>query len=310
LCVTELIDRLDDGGPQAEDGCGHEYRRHPASNLASGEFKEAEGRTAVRKTTYALGTIVLALGLAACDGMVKYETDSRPAERQITVDGKSDDWVGALSAISDAKAEEGFLNDQGVLYICLITEDESLRHQIERGGLTVWFDPKGGDQKVLGIKYPLGTPRLEHKSTEKDEGGKPAGEPAEEEKPSLEILRDGGGTPQKLAISDAKGLEIASSSGGELFVYELKIPLQPTAGSPIALGAAPGTKIAVGFEVPKSEGGHGPGQGSGGMGGRGGGMGGGMGNRGMESSGAKGLKVWTYVKLSSGKSLAPAQPVN
>jgi hypothetical protein len=35
-----------------------------------------------------------------------------------------------------------------------------------------------------------------------------------------------------------------------------------------------------------------------------------MGNRGMESSGAKGLKVWTYVKLSSGKSLAPAQPVN
>lgn len=304
-------------------------RRDAESNLVPGEFKGMEGRTAVQKTTYALCAVIMALGLAACDGMVKYETDSQPVERQITVDGKSDDWVGALSAISDAKAEEGFLNDQGVLYICLVTEDESLRHEIERGGLTVWFDPKGGDEKVLGIKYPLGTPRREHTSTEKEEGSKPSGEPAEEEKPSLEILRNGGGTPQKLAISDAKGLEIASSSGGELFVYELKIPLQPAAGYPIALGAAPGTKIGVGFEVAKNEGGHGSGSHPGGMGGYGGGMGGhggmgggggmyggghghmggGMGSHGTESSGAKGLKIWTYVKLSSNKSLTPAQPI-
>ena len=284
----------------------------------------------MRKTTYALFAVVLALGLAACGGgMITYVTDSRPVEREITVDGKSDDWIGALSAISEAKAEEGFLNDQGVLYICLITEDESLRHQIARGGLTVWFDPKGGDQKVLGIKYPLGMPRRERPSAEKEEGGQPAQEPAEADTSSLEILRPGGGAPQKLAISDAKGLEIASSSGGELFVYELKIPLQSTAENPIALGAAPGTKVGVGFEVPKSEGGRGSGRPPGGMGGRGGGMGGGMGggggmfggggrghrgggmgDRGMEqSAGPKGLKVWTYVKLSAGKSLAPARPV-
>jgi hypothetical protein len=283
----------------------------------------------VRKTTHALFAVILGLGLAACGGMITYVTDSQPVEREITVDGKSDDWVGALSAISEAKAEEGFLNDQGVLYICLITEDESLRHQIARGGLTVWFDPKGGDQKVLGIKYPLGMPRRERPAAEKEEGGQPAQEPAEADTSSLEILRPGGGAPQKLAISDAKGLGIASSSGGELFVYELKIPLQSTPENPIALGAAPGTKVGVGFEVPKSEGGRGSGRPPGGMGGRGGGLGGGMGggggmfggggrghrgggmgDRGMEqSAGPKGLKVWTYVKLSAGKSLAPARPV-
>jgi hypothetical protein len=50
---------------------------------------------------------LIALGMGACSATKAYITDSRPAEREITVDGKSDDWVRALSIISDGRAEEG-----------------------------------------------------------------------------------------------------------------------------------------------------------------------------------------------------------
>jgi hypothetical protein len=278
----------------------------------------------VRNAIPAFLTGILALGLAACGGMITYVTDSRPIEREVKVDGKSDEWVGALSIISGAKAEEGFLNDQNFLYVCFITEDESLRHQITRGGLMVWFDPKGGDEKMLGIKYPLGMPRRERPRSGQEAAGLPAEETAESDASSFDVFRSGNAAPQKMAISDAKGLEIASSAGGGLFVYELKIPLQPAAGYPIALGAVPGTKVSVGFEVPQAEGRPTGGPHSGGMGGRGGGSGGGggmfgggrghrgggMGGRDMGSEGSRGLKVWTYVKLSAGKGLAPARPGN
>lgn len=263
---------------------------------------------------------VLVLLFCACSATTAYITDSRPAERAITVDGKSDDWVGALSMINDGRAEEGFLNDQDVLYVCIVTEDEALRRQLANGGLTVWFDPQGGDKKVLGVKYPLGMPRRERPaSPPTEEAGRPPEEPAESEASGLEVLRPGQASPQKMRISDVKGLEIASSTEGGLFVYELKIPLRSSSDRPVALGAAPGAKVGIGIEVPKSElgpgserhpggmGGRGgaPGGGMGGMfgGGRGGGhgMGGGMGRRDMGPDAPKGLKVWTYVKLSGSK---------
>jgi hypothetical protein len=271
----------------------------------------------------------IVLGMGACSATKAYITDSRPAEREITVDGKSDDWVGALSIISDGRAEEGFLNDNNVLYVCFVTEDETFRRQIASGGLTVWFDPKGRDQKVLGIKYPLGMPRRERASSPKVESGQPPEEPAESEASSLEVLGSGNASFRRLKVSDTNGLEIAASTSGGLFVYELKIPLGSSTEYPVALGASTGDRVGVGIEVQKSERGPSPGRRSGGMGGgrggrgtggggmygggrgrAGGGMDGEMGSRGMEPETLPGLKVWTYVRLSSGKSSAPARPSN
>ncbi len=289
----------------------------------------------------AVVSVLIVLAGAACNATTAYITDSPPATRQITVDGRSDDWVGALSMIKDGKAEEGFLNDQDVLYVCFTTGDESLRRQISEGGLTVWVDPKGGDTKTLGIHYPLGKPRRQLPAPPQGETppqGEPAqppaaGEPSGDESSSLEILRSGGGEAQKTKISDVKDLEIAASEESGLFVYELKIPLQSSPGRPLALAAAPGAKVGIGFEVPKSERSPGGGRPPGGMGGRGGepggGMGGGMGRGGFGGGGGhmghgtggrgmgrndldsdvlKGLKVWTYVKLSAARTLSAARP--
>ena len=285
----------------------------------------------------AFGLLVLAA--ASCSATTAYITDSAPATRAIAVDGRSDDWVGALSVVKDGKAEEGFLNDQNVLYVCFATGDESLRRQIADGGLTVWIDPKGGDAKTLGIRYPLARLRRQRPVAPQGEAP-PQGEastppPASEETAAdeasvLEILRSGSSAVQKMKISDAKDLEIAASEESGLFVYELKIPLQSSPDRPLALSAAPGAKVGIGFEVPKSERAPGSGHPGGGMGGRGGGMGGGMGRGGFGGGGGhmgghgmgggmghrdidddslKGMKVWTYVKLAATKSLSAARPL-
>jgi hypothetical protein len=294
-----------------------------------GEFNHKKGELPMRNPSRPFLFCLIALGMGACSATKAYITDSRPAEREITVDGKSDDWVGALSIISDGRAEEGFLTGENVLYVCFVTEDETFRHQIASGGLTVWFDPKGGDQKALGIKYPLGMRQRERPPSPNMDNGQPSEEPAEGDASSFEVFGSGSDSFRRLKISDANGLEIAASTTGGLFVYELKIPFGSTSEYPVALGAAPGDKVGVGIEVQKSERGPSSGRHSGGMGGRGGegmggrGMGGGgrgrmggggrmggeTGSRGPEQETPAGLKVWTYVRFSGGKISTPARSV-
>jgi hypothetical protein len=287
----------------------------------------------VHNNTRLVLTGLLVLGLAACGGTKTYLTNSIALERSIVIDGKSDDWVGALSFMTDAKLEAGFFNDQDYLYVCIVTDDNAVRREITGGGLTVWFDPQGGGAKAFGIRYPLGrTPpkRQEKPGAEQAQSQPPVEEPVESGRSGLEILRAGGSSPEAMDVSAAKGIEIAYSSESGLFVYELKIPLQVAADRPYALGAGPGKTVGIGFEVPKmdfgstrgrprggipGEGGGGPPMGgSGGFGSHGrGGMG--MGGRGMRSGGTnpeipEGLKVWTYVKLSTGKTPSPAARVD
>jgi len=286
----------------------------------------------MKNTAGLLTLAALSLWLSGCSAVKNYITDSRPLERQVTVDGRSDEWLGALSSVTDAHLEEGFLNDKDFLYVCLVTEDESLLRQIAREGLVVWFDPRGGSEKVLGIKYPLGVKKSGKSARPTNEkAGPPPEAPAEDSQSGLEIYRAGEAVPQKLDLAGAKGLELAASRESGFFVYELKIPLQPSAEHPIAVGAIPGKTVGVGFTVVKSDvsqqggrpsdvpgdvsgrGGYGGGMGGGGMrgggmggGGRGGHMGRGMGGRGTEPEIPSGLKIWTYVKLAVARTVAPA----
>jgi hypothetical protein len=286
-----------------------------------------------REFGYALCALLLVLGLTGCSSTTTYTTGSLPRVKEIAVDGKTDDWVGALSIIEDGTVSMGYRNDRENLYVCLMVEDELLQGQIMRGGLTVWFDPQGGKMKSLGIRYPvgMGTPRGE--KGEEPRGEKPEeprGEPGDRPPaegyqgavmPALEILRSEKGEPQKIEISEAKGIEIMAVPSRGLFVYELKIPLAQTETSLIALGAQPGQTVGIGFEIPKPERGDMPGPPSGGTsggggrppmggvpgagGGRPGGMPGGVPGGGMMGDLPKGLKVWTLVRLSSGDITQP-----
>lgn len=280
-----------------------------------------------RETAMGWLTWLLLSGLAGCSSFTTYKTESLPLVKEVAIDGKTDDWLGALSIIEGGSVSVGFRNDRENLYVCLMVEEESLQAQIMRQGLTLWLDPRGGTSKVLGIRYPLGLPRGETPEEPRGEPEKPPSEGYPEEAMSrLEIIRSPKETPQRMEIAEVRGIEVIAVPSRGLLVYELKIPLVQTESRLIAVGAQPGQTIGIGFETPKPERGQMPGPQSGGMPGGGGGrpggggmppMGGGRGARpgggpggGMMGGMPSGLRVWTLVHLSLGDFDRPAKPIS
>jgi hypothetical protein len=274
----------------------------------------------LRESAPLVAACVMVLGWAACSSYTTYATHSLPAEVQINVDGKSEDWLGALAIIENGSASIGFRNDRRRLFVCLMVEDEFLIGQAMRQGLTLWFDPKGGTAKNLGIKYPLGSSQEEMSKRGRGEPGQPPPEDFSGEISSaLEIIRSQKEDPQRMEVADVSGIEVIVTVSRGLLIYELKIPLAQTETELIAVGAQPGQTIGVGFEIPKPDRGQmpGPSEGGGGMppgrdggmppmGGQGGARGGMRSGGGMEPRMSRGLRVWALVRLSLGDIDRPA----
>lgn len=101
-----------------------------------------------------LGTIsCVAMFASGCGG---FEIESAWRRSVINVDGGATDWDGLLAFNESARADLGVVNDADHLYICMIPRDRTIETQIMRGGMTLWFDPLGGDGKTFGIRFPLG----------------------------------------------------------------------------------------------------------------------------------------------------------
>jgi hypothetical protein len=190
------------------------------------------------------------LAVAACgDGDVTLA--SQWLDRRIEVDGREDEWSGALTYLDDVKIGVGARNDAARLYLCLVLRDRALQAQILRRGLIVWVDPAGGMQKRLGIRFPLdrvsaGAAAAEGAASEAgraSEVGAAAGT-------SFEILSDGGYDATPVRREDSRGVRVALNSASSKLVYELEIPLVPGANpSAVAIGAAPGSRIGIGLET-------------------------------------------------------------
>jgi hypothetical protein len=276
-------------------------------------------------------TFVCLLGAAACASTRLYQAESLWPKNPILIDGKSDDWRGALAFVGEGELSLGFYNDGDSLYLCLLIPDEMTRRQIMRRGLTIWIDPQGGQAKTLGIRYPAGPPEgaFSGESSENPEDmgstdgrrGRGWSRRGEQEEPPSEdalndvaILRAGQKEPERVKLDQVPGFEAKLEEESGLLVYEAKIPLLGDGPSTVSVGAKPGTTIGVGFETPefKRPGGGGPGgRGPGGM--PGGGGFGGMGGRGRFGGRGMGnfdlpkpLKIWTSVKLASGAGPGPA----
>ncbi len=254
-----------------------------------------------------LPSVAIQLG---CSSVVKLESTWR--NRDISIDGKSGDWLGVKYYFEDISVSVGLINDDRYLYVSMMSENPMILAQIMRQGLTLWLDPKGGKKKAFGIRFPLGRPEGESMSREPMEemDRENMMERFQEALKELAILRSEDEVVEKLAVDDAKGINVKLKVESGLLIYEIKIPLSTSEESPYAVGAKVGDTIGFGFESPKLEmprpagmrGGGMPG-GSigggppGGVGGMAGMPGGGMGFRLPEK-----LKIWAVVKLASSSS--------
>lgn len=252
--------------------------------------------------------LLLTFLLVGC-GNSKLELNSNWRDREITVDGKNADWLGAMLFFEEDNISVGLLNDENFFYICLIAEDQFIRTQMMRQGFTLWFDPDGGKEKTFGIKYPLGM-QANGRSMRRDEQSMERSRQAPRRRMiELEILGPGKDEVKKMPIAEAKGIDIIVEFSSGMLVYELKVPLIQSEQHPYAIGAEAGSSVGIGLEMPKMEKSDMRGQMSGGRGGGGpsGGMRGGAGGRGMPGGGRspqkrQPLKIWAVVQLASNNS--------
>jgi len=244
-------------------------------------------------------------------------------DKDIKIDGRSDDWVGSLRYVDKQNISLGVVNDSDYLYICLAAEDQALISRILRQGMILWFNPEGGKEKTVGIKYPIGRQMIPPEEREMKRPGSEAAPQKKRPTPmaisnELEILQDSK-VPIRTSIENLKGIQISLKRSTGLIVYEVKIPLKKNQDIPFGIGAENSSEIGIGIEVPKMSmtmnraaggvSGRGGGMGGrgGGMGGRGGSIGGGsMGGRGGGMTGQranmqKGVKIWAVVQLASAK---------
>ena len=252
--------------------------------------------------------LILTLSLLH-SGCSTLQLESTWKDRDITLDGKGGDWLGAKYYFEDSGVSVGLINDGQYLYVSMMTENPMLRTQIMRQGLIVWLDPRGGKNKTFGIKFPLG-----RQGREQDEEGMDSRvmmdemaredlmQKLQESMTELEVLGADDEVLRRMDIENTKGIEVQMRNTGGTFAYELKVPLAASEEYPFSLGVEPGDVIGVGFLSPKMQmrrpsgmpgGGRMPG------GGMPPGGGGGMGRLKPQD-----LKIWAVVQLASGSTPA------
>jgi hypothetical protein len=228
------------------------------------------------------GTCLVVLWTLSASGCGSEEFESTYCRTPVVIDGSDSDWVHALTDVEKAKAFIGVRNDDQYLYLCVECENHAVSQQIQMSGLTVWFDPEGGEREVLGIHYPLGM---------RDAGGMPAGgaeraprgpgegaaeggfrgEPGVEagadsggpargglrDNPrmtraglkEIEILGPGKGHRRRTELSELKGIQVAVGNLAGAMIYELRVPLSAMPDIPYVLGARPGAPLGIRFQT-------------------------------------------------------------
>jgi hypothetical protein len=245
---------------------------------------------------------------------------SKWSERRIQIDGDLKEWSDSTLFAQKDDIRFGVMNDDEFIYVCVMSSKPNLGRQVMARGMTVWFDPNGGDKKTLGVRFPIGMGRGEMPM-------RPDGEETDQRgnrvdpmsRPSLNEFEFIGPTEKDLQMVprlQGQGVEMHLTSTPERFVYELRIPLAYSSTHPYAVESHSGAHIGVGFETNTFQrpggaegGGEGRGEGAGGggrggrggvSGGRGGRMPGGGGPGGNRPGGASNISfdVWTHVQLA------------
>ncbi|MBI4982906.1 MAG: hypothetical protein HZC15_07250 [Candidatus Omnitrophica bacterium] len=264
-------------------------------------------------------------------GCGKPKLASKWRDCEISIDGESDEWKDALAYYDEnTRVNIGVMNDGTYLYICLITRNHGLMKQLTRSGFTVWFDPKGANSKVLGIRFPYGVGMRDQGMSPIERGDSDMA-PSDKKGPEeplkmlrepwqeVEIIGPGKEERYKTTVEAAEkyGISVKLGKSKGYFVYELKVPLFESEQHPYAIGVNKNKLIGLGFETavmnkgmirgmgsPGGRGGGMPG-GSGGMPFGGGGMGGPGGGGDEMPEEEKSFQLWLIVMLSYRHSAIP-----
>jgi hypothetical protein len=231
--------------------------------------------------------LLVCVALQGCGSTV--QVASNWSDFPVVIDGRVDEWSSSLSPMKDMPVLLGMRNDQEYLYLSLASSDRDFRRQMMGAGMTIWFEPQGGDK--IGIHYPLGMSgvgmwpgtgfgqpggEMPPEGTPLDAGppepgmGSAKNENLPDVLKELEILGPGKDDVDRIPVLQVHGIEVKIGLSEQTVLYELKIPLKKTQNHAYVLVSDFGSKVDVSFETGKLTRFAG---GPGGMGPRPGGMG-------------------------------------
>ena len=196
------------------------------------------------KRLVSLFTAILVSALLGCSSAVQIASSWN--ENAIVVDGSSADWGTSLKLMADPSVAVGIRNDDRFLYICLTTQNPVFQTQILQGGLTVWFDPKGEQEEVFGIRFPMpgeNTPLWNPR--EPLAASFPFLEPSFRE---LSIL-GAEGQQELFSVLEIKGIKVKMGASESGLVYELQVPLRSSAEFRYAAGSLENQALGIGFQT-------------------------------------------------------------
>ncbi len=198
----------------------------------------------------ALFSLVLAF-VAGCGSAPPLYATEAPAET--VVDGSAAEWPSALRPVpSESGLSIGVRAEGDDLYVVLIAGDDRQARRIALGGVRVWVDPMGGNDPVLGVRYPAPE---EPTRGEIAQGEPRRGGPRDDDPTRLrrrfeagldvaEITR--GVVTQRVSPEGGADIKAAAMWGPRSLVIEMMIPLDARDG---LLEQAAGREIGVGVEL-------------------------------------------------------------
>jgi hypothetical protein len=106
-----------------------------------------------KSLSFAIPALVLMLCITGAYGK-KQELGSQWTDREIVVDGQDSEWKAP--SITRDKITLRAYNDDRNMVICVTTKDRAVKARIAGMGMTVWLNRDGGEEKNLGVRFPLG----------------------------------------------------------------------------------------------------------------------------------------------------------
>jgi len=234
-------------------------------------------------------------------------------QNRIVVDGNQDDWNGKLKYFEDENIAVGFQNDDKNLYICLATADKANSIKLLSMGLTIWFEPENGEQKI-GLQYPkqrtktsprnlMGKNRDQNEENDFDVSVKTLMQNQNE----FSLINENEEVILTSPIEGNNGYNIKIGTQNQQFVYEAKIPIGNNNLTQMPIDIYPNEMVTILLESgkidmesvrrnPETDDGMQTGGGQGSRGGMGGGRGSGKG--GISRPEASSLDLELEVKLA------------
>ncbi|MHB8055643.1 MAG: hypothetical protein ACYDH3_10395, partial [Candidatus Aminicenantales bacterium] len=173
----------------------------------------------------------LVFGAIGCSGFRKFSIQSTPSDPPININGSLNDWTGRLFYVEGEMVSIGVADDGESLFVGLAVDDPDLIEQLQRSGLTLWFDPQGGTNKAFGLQFPVkpaGGPGGRGPGNRSPRDGRETDKfapPGSEEFRAFGFILGRGKPAATIPMEPETGVEIKSGYTNGRFVYEARIPL-------------------------------------------------------------------------------------